>query len=192
MPNCNTPSLSRAVFLDRDGTIIEDRGHIRSVGDIELYPFAVKALKLLQEKYLLFIVTNQSGIGLGKVRLDDAIKVNDHLVSVLEMAGICIHDVYMCSHTRDDNCECIKPKPYFIQKAQNDYNLDITNSFTIGDHPHDVEFGTRSGATGLYVLTGHGKKHRAGISDHDVFFENLLEAAHWIIESRAGKTGNPK
>jgi histidinol-phosphate phosphatase family protein len=109
---------TRAIFLDRDGTIIEDKGHIASQEDIELYPYAIRALLALQEKYLLFIVTNQSGVSLGRITLAEAIYVNEYLMEVLAKSGVTIREFYCCSHKRDDHCDCIKPKPYFINKAR--------------------------------------------------------------------------
>jgi len=171
----------RAVFLDRDGTIIEDRGHISCTEEVVFYPFSFEALKLLQEKFLLFIVTNQSGISLGKVTREEVDTVNRHIVSALKAHAIAIQQVYCCSHTRSDNCECIKPKPCFINKAVEDYRIDITRSYTIGDHPCDVEFGNNAGATGVFVLTGHGSKHAHELPEPVPCFENLEAAARWIL-----------
>ncbi len=172
---------TRAIFLDRDGTIIEDKGHIAAESDIELYPFAIPSLLALQEKYHLFIVTNQSGVSLGRITLAEATYVNNYLLDVLTKSGVVIREFYCCSHKRDDNCLCIKPKPFFINKAREKYELDITGSYTIGDHPHDVAFGKNNGATGLYLLTGHGAKHRADIDASTLCFENLEKAAEWIL-----------
>ncbi len=169
-----------ALFLDRDGTIIEDRGHIDRIEQVEFYPFAVDALKMLHEKYLLFIVTNQSGISLGEISGEGAAVVNDHVSSVLRSHGITIQQTYCCVHTRDENCPCIKPKPYFIHKADRDYGIDIAASYTIGDHPHDVEFGYAAGAMGLYVLTGHGHKHAGELPPDKHMFDDILQAAVFI------------
>lgn len=182
--------LKPAVFLDRDGTIIEDRGNLAHSSEIEIYPFSFSALKMLQKNYLLFIVTNQSGVGLGKVSMEEVSRVNEYLLSVLRENGIMIQRLYCCSHKRDDQCRCIKPNPYFIHEAMKEYNLDISKSFSIGDHPHDVTFGKFAGGTGLYVLTGHGRKHLNEIENGTLCFENLYDAANWIDKLQVKESDN--
>ncbi len=169
-----------AIFLDRDGTIIEDKGNLSNINDVDIFPFSIEALKILQTKYQLFIVTNQSAVGLGRITLSQAQEINRHVVDTLLSHGVTIQEVYCCAHTRNDNCDCIKPKPYFIKKAQEKYSLDIPNSFSIGDHPHDVQFAQNAGGRGLYVLTGHGQKHFNDLDPQSLTFNNLLEAAQWI------------
>ncbi len=193
----NEKILRPAIFLDRDGTIIEDRGNLAHSSEIEIYPFSFDALKMLQKQYLLFIVTNQSAVGLGKVSMEEVSRVNEYLLSILRDNGIMIQKLYCCSHKRADLCRCIKPNPYFIHEAEKKYNLDIARSFSIGDHPHDVTFGKSAGGTGLYVLTGHGRKHLNEIEEGTLCFENLYDAANWImkikyvkeIEVTAGSNG---
>lgn len=146
---------------------------------------------MLQNEYLLFIVTNQSGVGLGKISKEAVTKINSHILSCLQSQGITIQQLYCCSHRRDDNCECIKPKPFFIREAQRDYDIDISGSFTIGDHPHDADFGNSAGGTGIYVLTGHGKKHFNELAPHTLCFENLYDAACWILKKPLLKNTNP-
>lgn len=172
--------IRKAIFLDRDGTIIEDRGHLSCVEDVEFYPFTYDALRILQKQFFLFIVTNQSSVGLKLISPEAAARVNNFVMSDLQSHGITVQELYCCGHCREDNCECIKPKPYFINKAQSLYDLRIPQSFTVGDHPHDVTFGTAAGATGVYVLTGHGAKHRSEVETGTPVFDNLLEAARWI------------
>ena len=182
----NTGTAKPAIFLDRDGTIIEDRGHLSGCDEVNFFPFTVEALTLLQEHFLLFIVTNQSGISLGRVSREEVDRVNDHVLKHLKNHGIAIQQLYCCSHKRDDHCECIKPKPYFINEAMRAYNLDIAQSFSIGDHPHDVDFCKNAGGNGLYVLTGHGTKHFATVGSDTQCFENLLDAARWVLKKPVG------
>ncbi len=151
--------MKPAVFLDRDGTIIKDRGYLGHIHQVEFYPFTFECLRQLQEKYLLFIVTNQSGIAKGVVTHQQVDSVNSYIVSELNKAGIKISAVYSCPHHRNDNCPCHKPKTLFAEIAAKDFEADLSNSFMIGDHPADVEFALNIGAKGIYVLTGHGKKH---------------------------------
>lgn len=173
---------SKAVFLDRDGTVIDDRGHLKNPEQVIFYDFTFKALKLLQKNFMLFIVTNQSGIAKGLLKREDVEKVNRHVVEALKQNGINITEVYYCPHNREDNCECIKPKAYFLKKAAAKYKIDLDKSYVIGDHPHDVECGLNAGATGIFVLTGHGSKHLDEVKEEWRVAANLLEAAEMILK----------
>lgn len=100
-----------AVFLDRDGTIIEDRGVLKDPCEIFFFPDTVKALQKLQEHYLLFIVTNQSGVAEGSDSLEDVKRVNDAVVAALAEEGIEITAVFVCPHHRRDNAPASSPIP---------------------------------------------------------------------------------
>ncbi len=169
-----------AIFLDRDGTIIEDRGHLRDPSDVVLFPGTFLALRKLQDYFLLFIVTNQAGIAEGKISLDDANRVNSGIVAALAEGGVEVTDVYVCPHRRSDNCHCIKPKPYFVKKAAKDYRIDLQRSFVVGDHPHDIQLARNVRARGVYVLTGHGRKHLTEVLDDTCIVPGIMEAAEKI------------
>ena len=171
-----------AVFLDRDGTIIEDRGILKETSQVVFFPGTFKALQKLQEHYSLFIVTNQSGVAEGTISLDDVKKVNGEVVESLAKSEIYITDVYVCPHHRRDNCSCIKPNPFFLQEAAKKHGVDLGRSFTIGDHPHDVEFARNTGAQGIYVLTGHGSKHLGQLPPNTVVVKDIQEAADRILK----------
>jgi D-glycero-D-manno-heptose 1,7-bisphosphate phosphatase len=151
--------MKKAVFLDRDGTLIKDNGYISNIKDVVFYNFTFECLRKLQKKYLLFIVTNQSGISKGFLSIDDLDYVHNYILNKLSEKGIVIREIYSCPHVKEDNCICRKPNPYFINLAKEKYNLDVENSFVIGDHPSDIGLAINSGAKGIYVLTGHGQKH---------------------------------
>lgn len=187
------PSNRRpAVFLDRDGTLIEDRGHLGSVADVVWFPETIPALRSLVQDHDLFIVTNQSGIAKGRVTAAQVQAVNDHVVAHLAAAGIPIRAVYTCPHNRQDGCDCIKPNPTPVLQAARQFDLDLARSFVIGDHPHDVELGRRSGTRGLYVLTGHGAEHRDELADDDtVVLPSIREAAEWIRACREAEQASP-
>ncbi|MDO9125079.1 MAG: HAD family hydrolase, partial [Deltaproteobacteria bacterium] len=142
-----------AIFLDRDGTLIEDRGYIRLPSEVVFYKDTITSLQRLNGRYLLFIVTNQSGIGLGDLNHEDVERINNHIVKALAQEGVTISAVYYCPHRRDQGCECIKPNPYFILEAAREFDLDLSRSFSIGDHPHDVELARNVGAQGIYLVT---------------------------------------
>jgi D-glycero-D-manno-heptose 1,7-bisphosphate phosphatase len=173
--------LRPAVFLDRDGTLIEDRGHLANPADVEFFPATIPALRRLQDDFLFFIVTNQPGVGEGLLTLDDVRRVNDHLVSRLEEAGLTVSCVYVCPHRRVEECHCIKPNPHFLRKAAEDFAVDLSRSYVIGDHPHDVELAERAGAQGIYVCTGHGRRHLDELRGNAVVVPDIGAAADWIL-----------
>jgi D-glycero-D-manno-heptose 1,7-bisphosphate phosphatase len=172
-----------AVFLDRDGTIIEDRGHLRDMSDVVFFPETFEALQNLRDYFLLFIVTNQVGVAEGIITPGDVDRINRFIVSALAERGIVITDVYVCPHRRADNCLCIKPKPYFLRKAAKLYGIDLGASFAVGDHPHDIQLAQNAGAHGIYVLSGHGHKHRAEISDGTAVVTGIKQAAEKIMST---------
>jgi histidinol-phosphate phosphatase family protein len=178
-------NMQRAVFLDRDGTLIEDRGHLRSSRQVVFIPGAFDALRRLRKDYLLFIVTHQPGIAKGLITRSEANSVNRYLVGRLAQEGIAIKDVYVCPHRREDLCACIKPRGYFLEGAATRYGIDLARSFTVGDHPHDVTLADSVGARGIYVLTGHGKKHRTELSPGALVVRDIADAARHILAARA-------
>jgi len=169
-----------AIFLDRDGSIIEDGGHLKDPSDVVFFPETFKALRKIQKHFLLFIVTNQAGIADGRISLDDANRVNSSIVTAFADARVEITDVCVCPHSRSDNCVCIKPKPYFVKKAAKDYYIDLQRSFVVGDHPHDIQLARNVGARGIYVLTGHGRKHLTEVLDDTCIVPGIMEAAEKI------------
>jgi len=179
-PNRRTKA---AVFLDRDGTIIEDRGHLRDPADVVFFPETFEVLRKLQEHFLLFIVTNQVGVAEGVITRTDVDRINHLIVTAMAERAITVTDVYVCPHGRSDNCLCIKPKPYFLKKASEHYGIDLSASFSIGDHPHDIELARNAGARGIYVLTGHGRKHRTEIPDGSEVVAGIKQAAEKILSS---------
>jgi histidinol-phosphate phosphatase family protein len=170
-----------AVFLDRDGTIIEDRGHLGSLSDVVFFPETFDALRKLQEHFLLFVVTNQKGVAEGIISRRDVDRVNRGIVIALFDRGVKVEKVYTCPHRRSDNCCCIKPKPYFLKKTATLYGLDLSRCFTVGDHPHDVQLAANVGARGIYILTGHGRKHLPELPEDIEAVTGIMEAAERII-----------
>jgi D-glycero-D-manno-heptose 1,7-bisphosphate phosphatase len=181
LSNRQTTCRQPAVFLDRDGTLIEDRGHLRDPEQAVLFPETLAALRLLKDTFLLFIVTNQPGVAEGVLTPDDVRRVNDDLVRRLAEAGIPVRDVYVCPHKRSDGCACIKPNPHFLKKAAAAHGLDLGRAYVVGDHPHDLELAQRAGARGVYVLTGHGGKHRGELGNDVVVVPGIGEAVKWIL-----------
>ncbi|MCK7535486.1 MAG: HAD-IIIA family hydrolase [Marinilabiliales bacterium] len=172
-----------AIFLDRDGTIIEDNDYIKNTSDIVFFPYTFKALKLLQKQFLLFVITNQSGISKGMISDSEVQEVNKYITEFLKTEGITILDTFYCPHKNEDDCICKKPRPYFLKKAAQLYNVDLPKSFIVGDHPSDVECGINAGVTPIYLLSGHGKKHKDELVFNSRICKNLSDASRFIMST---------
>lgn len=179
-----------AVFLDRDGTLIEDGGYLRDPAAVQFFPDTITALRRLADTYAFFIVTNQRGVAEGITPWADVARVNAHVVGVLQEAGIFVRAVYVCPHRRADDCACIKPKPFFLHQAEREHGIDLSRSFVVGDHPHDVELAARVGARGIYVLTGHGQKHRQELTVPCFIVPGIAEAVEHIQQIQEKKQTN--
>jgi D-glycero-D-manno-heptose 1,7-bisphosphate phosphatase len=173
--------MKKAIFLDRDGTINEDVGYFCSMDRFRLIPKAVDALRSLQKDFDLFIVTNQSGVARKIFSEKDLISFNGEIERSLLEKGVIIKKTYYCPHLAEDRCCCHKPSPYFLREAAKEYDIDLKRSFVIGDHPHDIEMAVEAGVRSIYVLTGHGEKHRPELkTPPDHIAKNIFQAATWI------------
>jgi len=112
---------------------------------------------MLKGEYAFFIITNQSGIGMGLFTEHDFKRFNDYLIERLREQEITIEKTYFCPHT--GGCDCRKPSTKFIEDIVRKYRVDKAKSWVIGDHPSDVIMGITAGCGTVYLLTGHGKKH---------------------------------
>ena len=173
-------SHNPAVFLDRDGLLIEDRGFLSDISDVHFYSFTFDSLKRLQKYFELFIVTNQSGIGKGITSEEDVRKVNEFVLSCLRNKGINIRELFMCVHDSGEGCSCRKPSPYFAYRARDSYGIDLSRSYMIGDHKSDADFASNFGGKGIFVLTGHGESHKHEIEAAPVV-PSLKEAVELIL-----------
>jgi len=178
----------KAIILDRDGTLIEDKDYAYKIEDFELLPGVIEGLKVLQKNFLLFIVTNQSGIGRGYYTDREFHKFNDHLIGILKENQIRIERTFYCPHVKEDNCECKKPKIKYIREIVDGWNVDINNSWVIGDHPSDILFGINAGSRTVYLISGHGKKHLHELEVEGIkptmISSNFLNTAKKILEMK--------
>jgi D-glycero-D-manno-heptose 1,7-bisphosphate phosphatase len=148
-----------AVFLDRDGVIIENRdAYVRSWADVEIYPQALSALaRLSTSRFKIIIVTNQSAVGRGIISLEAAEAINRQLVHEIERTGGRVDGVFMCPHAPSDGCQCRKPLPGLLIQAANVLQLDLTASYLIGDAITDIQAGQAAGVhQAILVHTGRG------------------------------------
>ena len=180
-------SLRPAVFLDRDGTICEEVGYLNHLSRLQMFPYAAKAIRRLNEAKLpVIVVTNQSGISRGMFPESLVIATHQRIVQELAAHGARLDGFYYCAHTRQDDCNCRKPLPGLLTKAAEEHSLDLARSFVVGDRQADVELAHRVGARGLLVLTGYGRGeyelHSAGWPwQPDGVVENLTEAVDVIL-----------
>ncbi len=174
-----------AIFLDRDGTLIQDVGVLSDPRNIRYFPDTFEALRRAGDNYQLFVVTNQPAVAKGELSLAQVAAVNRELDARLAEEGIQIKEWYVCPHRREEGCACIKPKPAFMLEAAAKYGLDLKRSFMIGDHPHDAMTGAETGVFGLYLLTGHGGKHLSELPTGKPVFHTLSDAVAWLLEHPA-------
>ncbi len=136
----------RAIFLDRDGTIIHDVGYPRDPQQVQLLPGVAEVLaRLQQEGWLLVLVSNQSGIGRGMVTAEEAERVHKQVVASLAAHGVELAAAHYCPHAPEEMCTCRKPSPEMLMRAARDLGIDLVQSYMIGDKISDVEAGRRAG-----------------------------------------------
>lgn len=152
-------AMQPALFLDRDGVIIENRqDYVRSWTDVTFYPQALGALaKIKSSQHKIFIITNQSVVGRGLISQDAAREINERLVKEIQFSGGRIDGVFMCPHAPQDNCNCRKPQPGLLLDAASMHSIDLQNSILIGDALSDILAGQQAGIPrNVLVLTGRG------------------------------------
>jgi D-glycero-D-manno-heptose 1,7-bisphosphate phosphatase len=150
----------RAVFLDRDGTLIEDEGYVRDVNAVRLIEGAAAALRQLKASgFRLIVASNQSGIGRGIITPDQARAVHDRLVLLLAERGAAIDGALYCPHAPGAGCLCRKPLPGLILEGARRYVVDASSSFMVGDAVRDAEAGVRAGCRAVQLMQGQGEVH---------------------------------
>ncbi len=177
-----------AVFMDRDGTINVEKNYIGNPDEFELIERADEAIKLLNKHGILaFVITNQSGVGRGYFDEDAVTKIHEKMKKLLSERGAWLDGVYYCPHHPDDNCNCRKPSTGLLEKAADEFGLDLGKSYIIGDKYTDTELAHRVGAKGILVLTGYGKEQIEDKNNElsglepDYIADDLYDAAEWIL-----------
>jgi D-glycero-D-manno-heptose 1,7-bisphosphate phosphatase len=151
------------IFLDRDGVIIENReAYVRTWEDVAFIPGALAALaQAAATPYAIVLVTNQAGIGKGVIPATVSDSINQRIREEIERAGGRVDGIYVCPHTDVDDCECRKPRPGMLLQAARELDLDLSQSWMIGDALTDMQAGQAAGVKTLLVLTGRGPKYQA-------------------------------
>lgn len=175
-----------AIFLDRDGTLIEEVNYLSRVEDLRLFPFTAEAVKVLKQNgFLLIVMTNQSGIGRGVY--DEAAMHAIHERIQIDLNGA-IDAFYFCPHLPCDGCKCRKPGLGMIESALQDFEIDMENSWFVGDKKIDVETGVAAGLLNALVLTGYGLRHKPLLEyQPTMIFDNLGVAVAHIIALTSAK-----
>lgn len=188
-----TPLVSqRAVFIDRDGTLIEEAGYPNRLERLVLFPFTIDAVRQLNRAgFVVVVVTNQAGIARGIVEEAFVGQAHRYIAGRLEAGGARIDAFYYCPHHPDavveslrGVCECRKPQPGLLRRAAADLDIDLARSFTVGDRWHDLVAGRSVGTATVLVRTGYGfedeQKRLEGFAA-DVIVDNLAAAVAWIL-----------
>lgn len=173
--------MKPCVFLDRDGTIIEEKHYLSDPDKVSLLPGAAEAVKIINDKgFLAIIISNQSGISRGYFTDRDADAVNGRVRELLAAEGAHIDAVYYCPHTDDDMCGCRKPKTGMIDKACGDFEIDMDRSYMAGDKMCDIMTGINANVKPVLVMTGYGKDIAESLPEGTESFSSLLEFAKSI------------
>jgi D-glycero-D-manno-heptose 1,7-bisphosphate phosphatase len=170
----------KTIFLDRDGTLNEDVGYLWRLEDLQIFPFVKEALSIFKSKaYRLVVVTNQSGIGRGIYDENAMHAIHKQMQIELDNA---IDAFYFCPHLPEFDCSCRKPRTGMIECAMKEFEIDISNSWIVGDKKLDIETGRDLGLRSALVSTGYGSSHRSLLEfEPDVVAEDLLHAARQIV-----------
>jgi D-glycero-D-manno-heptose 1,7-bisphosphate phosphatase len=179
-------AMERAVFLDRDGTLIAEKNYLCRPEDVEVFPGAGAALKKLSVAGFKFvIVTNQSGIGRGYFSLADAERVNEQLAREFARDGVRFEKFYIAPEAPDQPSRGRKPSPQFLFDARDEFGLNLAESFMVGDKLIDLECGWNAGVKkSILVRTGYGAEvERAAANKFAsaVIVSDLRKAAEWIL-----------
>jgi histidinol-phosphate phosphatase family protein len=144
--------VNKALFLDRDGTIIEDRGYLADPEGVLLLAGAAEALRELHsEGWQLVVVSNQSGVGRGFITRDQMDAVQTRFLETMEEHGVSIAASYLCVHSPEENCECRKPLPFFLKQASREHSIDLSASWMIGDREGDILCGRNAGCSTIWL-----------------------------------------
>lgn len=186
-----------AVFLDRDGTINEQMGYINHISRFHLLPGVPEAIRLLNEHgYLVILVSNQSGVARGYFPVELVHEVHAQLKALLRAHDARLDEIFFCPHYATGEipeyskpCDCRKPRPGMVRKAVERFEIDMENSYMIGDRHTDIEMAERCEVKGILVKTGYGLGDlkyvfpKLGLKPAYIATD-LLDAARWIIRSR--------
>ena len=179
------PPLRSAAFLDRDGVLVEDPHLLGSPAQLRVLTGVPEALRGLQVRFAIIVVTNQSGVARGLFAEEALQEAHQELVRLLHVQGAVIDAVYYCPHLPGapvaayrQECQCRKPKPGMLLQAQRDWGLNLESSFIVGDSARDVQAGWAAGVRGIFIGT-----HGASVPGAFGQAPDLAQAADIMLES---------
>ena len=184
----------RAVFMDRDGTISEEVGYVNHPSRYRVFPYSAEAVRLLNEAgWLAILVTNQAGVARGYFVEDLIGTVHDTLKQEMARGGARLDAIYYCAHHPSVgeppyrvDCDCRKPKPGLIRRAATDFNIDLAESWMVGDRYSDIELARNAQVRSAFLLSGYGRgeweyQRASWKHEPDMVAEDLLEAVRKIV-----------
>ena len=178
------------MFLDRDGTLIEEVGYLDRLDRIDIYPYSVDAVRLLNRAgFAVVVTTNQSGVARGYFDEPFVGAVHGRIAETFAAGGARIDAFYYCPHhpeasvaTYRRTCDCRKPRPGLLQQAASELDLDPQRSFVVGDRSNDVDAGRAVGAATVLLRTGYGSDAAQSTRDAaSAVAANLIDAVSWIL-----------
>lgn len=184
----NPASARRAIFIDRDGTLIHDKDYLHKPEEVQFFEGAIPALKRAVEAgFVIVMVTNQSGVGRGYFTLADVENVHHHIARELATHGISFLEIYIAPEAPDAVSRGRKPSPQFLFDARDTFDIDLAQSYMIGDKLIDLECGWNAGVRkSILVRTGYGAEveshQRAQLRDA-LITDNLRAAIDWILSN---------
>jgi D-glycero-D-manno-heptose 1,7-bisphosphate phosphatase len=194
-------SARPAVFLDRDGTMIHEAGYLDRIEDLRWFPWTVDAIRLLNRAgFLVFVVTNQGGVGLGLYPESTVHAIHDAMTSTLARGGAQVDGWFYCPHHPEARiealriaCECRKPKPGLVRQAAGAFAIDLPRSFVVGDKLSDVDLARGVGARGVLVRTGYGdevvRAHAGVVPGAAHVAADLMAATAWLLDVSGSEGG---
>jgi D-glycero-D-manno-heptose 1,7-bisphosphate phosphatase len=173
----------KAIFLDRDGTLIEEVNFLCRIEDLRFFSYTDEAVSLLkQQGYLLIVITNQSGVARGIFEESAVHAIHEKIQEDLSEK---LDAFFYCPHMPDAGCDCRKPGLGMINSACERFEIDLAGSWMIGDKSLDIMTGVNAGIKTVLVKTGYGKAHGKALDrDPDLVAETLLDAARFIIQQQ--------
>lgn len=185
--------FARAVFLDRDGTVVEEKGYITEPDGVTLLPGASEGIAAMRSRgWKIFIATNQAHVAKGMIHEEELAAINFRMVAMLAGEGAELDGIYCCIHHPEGSvldlaieCGCRKPKPGLLEQAAREHGLDLGRCVMVGDSLRDIEAGRAVGARTVIVRTGKGAKTAAGPHAADHVADDLPAVAAWL-EKQAG------
>jgi len=177
--------MKKAIFLDRDGVIINEKGYISSLEQVEIFPFAADCLtKLKNAGYILIVITNQSAVARGIVTKNELERIHSYLLQQLPL-----DDIFYCPHypmvpeqkPYGIKCSCRKPETGLIDQAVAQYGIDLLESYMVGDRAADILTGQNAGIKTILLNSGYGLERMESLVYPDFIFSDLQGFCDWLL-----------